>query len=279
VRGSSLAYPPVLETLRPFIVTYASARSVEDFPEDVRALCGPPGQRPRNMNLGLMVLAADGKLVRQLVPFIRPPAFHCEPEAQGKDFKRQLDQLLDGVPLPPASSAPRRLALPDVPGKGDLAGVRVYLTFGANRLNHFRTPTVEAVAMTEKLRERLRYPETALTLEADALRPWLEQIYPPAVMDGKGGFERIAGTLTLRPAGRRDDIRYALISGEVQFALDNKTRIAYEGKLSIVLEYAPGAVTPRSVRGVCDCIFPKHNPEGRVVERIQMTAALESRPH
>jgi hypothetical protein len=50
VRGSSLAHPEVLEKLRPFIVTYASARAVEEFPEDVRKLCTEAGHR-KHINL------------------------------------------------------------------------------------------------------------------------------------------------------------------------------------------------------------------------------------
>jgi hypothetical protein len=278
VRGSSLAYPAVLETLRPFIVTYASARSVADFPEDIQALCGAPGQRPRNLNLGLVVLDARGTVLRQMAPFVRPPAFHFDPEAQGKDFKRQLDQLLDGLSLPAGKARPR-LTLPDVPGKEALAGARIYLTFGANKLNHYRTPTVEAVATSKELRGHLQYPDGTRPLPPEALRPWLEQIYPPAIMDGKGGFERIDAALSVRPAGRRGQARYALVEGDVKFTLDNFSRITYEGTLAIVVEYADGSAEPQRVRGVCTCTFPKHDMQGRRVERIRMTAALESLPH
>lgn len=171
----------MLEALRPFIVTYASARTVEDFPDDVRALCGPPGQRPPHINLGLMVLDANVKLVRQVTPFIRPPAFTFDPEAQGKDFKRQVDQLLDGLLLPATMASVRpKLVLPDVVGTEALAGVRIYLTFGS--------------------------------------------------------------------------------------------------KLAVVVEYADDSDEPQRVRGVCECVFPKHNPQGQVVERVRMTAAIESRP-
>jgi len=276
VRGSSLAYPPVLESLRPFIVTYASARHVEDFPPDVRDLCAQAGHR-KNINLGLMVLDQHGKMVRQTTPFVRPPAFNFDPEAQGKDFKRQIDQLLEGLPIPAAKIAVRpRITLPDVPGTEPLAGVRIYLTFGANKLNHYRTPTVEAVATPKELRRALVYPATATKVSADAVKPWLEQIYPPAIMDGKGGFDRIDATLTLRPAGTIGEVRCAVLEGDVQFALDNASRIRYDGKLSVVVEY--DGDNPVRVRGICECVFPKTNPQGQVVERIAMTATIESRP-
>lgn len=278
MRGSSLAYPAVLETLRPFIITYASAREVENFPADVRQLCADAGFR-KHINIGLLVLDANGKLLRQLSPFIQPPAFNFDPEAQGKDFKKQIDRMLEGVPIPKLKEPIKpKLALPDVPGDDALTGARIYLTFGANRLNHYRTPTVEAVPTTKEMRQSLQYPKEATVLKMDALRPWLEQIYPPAIMDGKGGFASIDAALTLRPAGQKGDARYALVEGEVDFALDNLTRITYRGKLTATVEYANDSPEPRCVRGVCECIFPKTNPQGQVVERIRMTASIESRP-
>lgn len=278
MRGSSLAYPPVLESLRSFIITYASARHVEDFPDDVRQLCEQAGHR-KNINIGLMLLDANGKLIKQMTPSIKPPAFHFDPEAQGKDFKRQIDQLLDGVTIKPAKKAKQpKLALPDVPGDDVLAGVRIYLTFGSNKLNHYRTPTVEVVEMSKELRQSLQYPKDTVPLKTELLRPWLEQIYPPAIMDGKGGFDRIDASLTLRQVKTNGATRYAMIEGDVKFALDNKSQIRYDGKLAVVVEYAGDSPQALSIRGVCDCVFPKHNPQGQPVERIRMTAAIESRP-
>ena len=69
-----------------------------------------------------------------------------------------------------------------------------------------------------------------------------------------------------------------MIEGDVQFALDNRSRIQYSGRLSVAVEYSNDSPTPRDVQGVCYCTFPKHNPQGQVVERIRMTAAIEARP-
>jgi hypothetical protein len=269
----------VLEKLRPFLVTYASARHVDDFPDDVREVIRSSGQRTNHINIGLFVLDANGKLLRHQTPFVRPPEFRFDPELQGRDFKRQINDLLEGLTLPAnEGNPPIKLALPDVAGKEPLAGVRIYLTFGANRLNHYRTPTVEAVATTNAMRKALSYPERARKLSAEDLRPWLEQIYPPAIMDGKGGFERIDGTFTLCPAGREGDSRQALLEGDVRFVLDNNSRIGYDGRLAVVLDYSDKSADAMRARGVCACVFPKHNPQGQVVERIRMTAAIESRP-
>ena len=86
-------------------------------------------------------------------------------------FKNPIDQFLAGVPLPRAkNSVSPKLALPDVTGTAPLAGVRIYLTFGANKLNHYRTPTVEAVPTTKALRDSLRYPMQPTSLKAEALQ-------------------------------------------------------------------------------------------------------------
>ena len=157
-------------------------------------------------------------------------------------------------------------------GKGQPAGVRIYLTFAANQLNHYRTPTVEAVPMTAELRRRSVIPRRRGRFPRHRLRPWLEQMYPPAIMDGLGGFRSITGTLRLRPAGGDDGHRYALIEGPVEFVLDNSQQSAYKGDLAVAVTYGTGSAEAVSLRGVMESTIPK-GPEW-----IRMTAALESRP-
>ena len=238
VRGSSLAWPASLETLRPFIVTWWSGRTTSDMPADVAAVFAAAGFRQSNVNLGLVVLDSKGQVLRASVPRIRPPSFGFDPDAQGRDFKSQLDELLDGLKLPVvAPPAKPKLTLPDVIGKGQPAGVRIFLAFSANRLNQFRSPIVEAVSMTDELRKSLRYPSAAATVTATELRPWLEQIYPAAIMDGHGGFRKIEGNLVLKPAGADDAYRYAVIEGDVEFVLDNAGASMYHASVSVVLKY------------------------------------------
>jgi hypothetical protein len=272
VRGSSLASPAALETLRPFVLTWWSGRTVEDMPPDVRAAHAAGGFGARHLNLGLVVLDSTGKVVRSYLPRVQPPGFGFDPEAQGRDFKWQLDDMLAGVQLPTvkAKTAPR-LTLPDVTGPGRPAGARIYLTFAANRLNHYRTPTVEAVALTGEAREALRYPEAAREVPVTALRAWLEQMYPPAIMDGRGGFRSITGNLRLQPAEAVGEKRYAVLQGRVTFVLDNTAASTYTGELAVAVEYGTGAEA-LSFRGVLEADVPK-GPE-----RIRMTAAIESRP-
>lgn len=273
VRGSSFAWPASLEILRPFILTWWSGRTVKDMPDDIRAVADAAGFRQPHLNFALVVLDDKGKVLRGAVPRIQPRELRFDPEAQGRDFKLQLDDLLAGLKLPPVERpAKPKLTLPDVRGEGHPSGVRIFLTFAANRLNHYRTPIVEPVPMTDGLREVLRYPSEACTLPAGDLRPWLEQVYPAAIMDGKGGFRKIEGKLRFTPAGADAACRYAIVEGDVEFVLDNEGCSTYRGSLAIVLKYdlKDGALS--SVRGVCESVVPK-GPE-----KIRMTAAIESRP-
>lgn len=248
------------------------------MPDDVYAVIKAAGMRHQHINLGLFALDADGKLTRSLNPEVRPGANRFDPESQGRDFKRQLDEMLDGLDLPHvAAKYPIKLTLPDVDGADQPAGVRIYLTFGKNRLNHYRTPTVEAVKFTDAMRVALKYPDKSRSVSADDLRPILEQFYPPAIMDGHGGCREIVARLTLSPAGADGGKRLALLKGEVDIELDNKNATRYAGPVTIALTYGEDGQL-KSMRGVGTWEFPKHNPQGQVVETIKMTAAIESRP-
>ncbi len=271
VRGSSLAWPESLDVLRPFIVTWWSGRTISDMPSDVRAVYDQANFGTNHINLALTVVDEKGKLLRSTVPFVQPPAFQFDPAAQGRSFKSQLDSLLKDLPLPKIQTQPK-LNLPDVIGEGQPAGVRLYLTFGSNRLNHYRTPTVEVVPMTDALRKSLSYSSQEHEIKIADIQPWLEQMYPPAIMDGFGGFAKITGKLIASPAGKDDDFRYLLVKGDVTFELDNRGRSGYSGKLDIVLRYPLQSSELHSIRGVMVSEVPK-GPE-----MIQMTVAIESRP-
>ncbi|MBX7105655.1 MAG: hypothetical protein K1X57_16350 [Gemmataceae bacterium] len=273
MRGSSLAWPASLDLLRPFIVTYWSGRTTDDMPADVRAVVDAAGMTHQHLNLALFALDADGKLLRSTIPFVRPPAFRFDPAAQGKDFAQQLTKMLDGLDLPKPAERKAKLALPDVP-----TGLRIYLTFGANRLNHYRTPTVEALELPDSFRAALRYPDEARDVAGESLRPMLQQFYPPAIMDGHGGCRKIDARLKLSPAGSDGERRWAILRGTVAIELDNKNGTRYEGPLTLAVSYPKDGSTPKSIRGTGTWEFPKHTPEGRVAETIVMTAAIESRP-
>ncbi len=267
VRGSSLAWPESLDVLRPFIVTWWSGRTVSDMPTDVRAVYDQADFGTNHINLALTVVDENGKLLRSTIPFVQPPAFQFDPAAQGRSFKSQLDALLKDLPLPKVQTSPK-LNLPDLTG----FGVRLYLTFGSNRLNHYRTPTVEVVPMTGEQRKALSYSGQEHEINVADIQPWLEQMYPPAIMDGFGGFSKITGKLISSPAGQDKDYRYCLIKGDVNFELDNRGQSGYAGKLDLVLRYPLEGKELHSLRGVMVSEVPK-GPE-----LIPMTVAIESRP-
>ncbi len=123
------------------------------------------------------MLDEHGKHLRASRPVVKPGAMRFDPESQGKDFKRQLDEMLAGLDIPKATTAAKpKLTLPEVCGKAP--GVRIYLTAEDNRLHHYRTPIVEAVPVTESIAKALQYPTENKKLSAKDLMPWLEQIYP-----------------------------------------------------------------------------------------------------
>lgn len=273
VRGSSLAWPASLETLRPFIVSWWSGRTLDEMPPDIRAVYTSAGFRESVLNLGLVALNSKGEVLSASVPWVRPPSFNFDPEAQGINFKTQLDELLAGLKLPVVERPIKpKLTLPTVSGPGQPSGVRIFLTFAENRLNHYRTPIVEAVPMTDDLRKFLKIPLGSGKISATKLRPWLEQFYPAAIMDGKGGFRKIEGDLSFTLAGSDSNYRYAVIEGEVDFMLDNVSESEYRGNLSLVLKYRRSDNDLYSIRGVCVGDIPK-GPE-----TIRMTAAIESLP-
>jgi hypothetical protein len=273
VRGSSLVWPATLDTLRPFILTWWSGRTVNDMPADVRAVYDDADLGGQHINIALVLLDERGRVLRASVPSVRPGEFRFDPEAQGKDFKRQLDELVKGLALPKVEVPPtRKLTLPDLCTEGKPSGVRIYLTAAQNRLNHYRTPIVEAVPITDAIRSALRYPTAEAAVTAKDLEPWLQQIYPAAIMDGRGGFRSIEGTLSLRPAGQDTAHRYAVLEGEIYFQLDNTSRSRYLGDLAFVLKYSLESRAVETVRGVIHCTVPK-GPDW-----ISLVAALESLP-
>lgn len=273
VRGSSLVWPATLDMLHPFILTWWSGRTIREMPADVRAVYDEAGLGTQHINLALVIMDERGRVLRASVPRVRPAELRFDPVAQGRDFKHQLDDLVRGLPLPMArADAQPKLTLPNICTEGRPNGVRIYLTAGQNHLNHYRTPIVEAVPMTDFIRDALQYPDTATTLTAKDLRPWLEQVYPAAIMDGKGGFRSIEGRMTFKPAGQDSGARYAVLEGEINFELDNTSRSRYRGDLAFVLQYSVKERALETLRGILDCTVPK-GPE-----RIKLLAAVESLP-
>ena len=279
MRGSSLSSPAALEALRPFIVAVWDGRPDDEMPSDVREVYEEARRTPRQTNILLCVLDSQGKLVRAFPPFPgqHPGSLGFDPQRMGNYLKEQIQQSTVGMKLPQVA-ARTTLTLPDVEGTGQPAGVRIFVSFKANQIGQFRVPAVEAVPMRDSEREALRLPTGPRTVPAVTLRRWLEQFYPPGIMDGYGGFDRIAGSLQLTPAGTDTTARYAVLQGDVQFTLDNRNAAAYSGRVEILLEYGLKSDALAAVRGVMEGNFPREDRFGRANETVRMTAAIESRP-
>ena len=165
--------------------------------------------------------------------------------------------------------------MPFLPTAKDPA-IRIYVTLGENRLYHFLVPTVEAVSINEQEKQALRYSATPQKVEAEVLKRWLAQMYPPAVMDGHGGMERVSGTLTYSTAGENKTHRFATLRGTVRFELDNQTRITYQGPFDLVLHYKKTSDELVSVVGTVTSKIPRTDMRGNAVEHVPMTVAIES---
>lgn len=233
-------------------------------------------QRCRS-NIAVLILDSAGKLVHSFDGLPEPGNMLEMKKIMPVMLQVELAKAelkLGRVP-PPAKRA--GLALPTAQGDGDPAGVRVYLKFGKNHLEHFKVPVVEAVPITKAEREALKWGAER-RLSVDLLRNWLKECYPPAVMDGMGGFRGISGELTWKPAGQEGAFRYAILSGTVRFELDNTNRAKYEGPLELALRYRMDRPDLLDLEGVLPTVIPRQNPQGQTVERVTMDVAFESLP-
>lgn len=187
-------------------------------------------------------------------------------------FKQELNhaaRLMDFTPKP--GTAPVKAYLPTA----TTPGIRVYLTLGENRMQHFMVPTVEAVSIQADEQAALRYQLSSRKLDATVLKRWLATMYPPAVMDGHGGMEKVSGSLTYTLAGESASHRYATLRGTVKLELDNTSRISYQGPCNLVLRYTKESDELESVWGTFTTKIPRVDQRGNSVEHVPMTVAIE----
>lgn len=222
-----------------------------------------------SVNIAFFVLSPEGNVLRAGIPFVQPGYFRFDPSAQGADMARQLKDFFRGLTIPARAETTHPLVLPDLTSPG----FRVFLTFGPNNLNHYRTPVIETIPLSATLSAALARPRTKKTLDATALRPLLSVLYPPAVMEGQGGFEELTGTFTLEPLAGEPA---ALLTGTPRFTLDDRSRTRYSGPLELALRYPHGK--PLTARGTFTAPFPRWRPDGGLAETVMLTAAIETRP-
>jgi len=228
-------------------------------------------------NILVFVLDQQGKLVHSFDGMTdNHPAdmFEIKKRMPGY-FVQELKKAARSMNLTQAATS--RSKESHLPAATDPA-LRVFVSLGENRLSHFQVPTVEALSIDESEKQALRYSATPQKLEAQTLKRWFAQMYPPAVMDGHGGMDNVSGTLSYQSAGENDTHRFATLRGTVRFELDNKTRITYQGPCDIVLRYSKTSDELESVSGLVTTRIPRVDPRGKTVETVSMAAVLESIP-
>jgi hypothetical protein len=252
----------VIEILRPFIVVAVTARNEDAMPAEVRELSRSQA-RERRSNIHCYVLDAKGALAGSFPPFAgRIPDF--DPDRMGRTMREGIERAIRGMELPAAAKVEddRKLHLPDIK-----PGVRILLSL-KGPVPQYRAAVVECVPVGDRERRALAQPEKARSVDAAELRAWLEQLMPPAVMEGMGGVKEISGTLTLEPSG--------LLGGEVRLVLDDPNGSACTGRLDGIVTWRSGAFA--TVRAAFEGVFGKHDRMHRGPMDFQMKAAIESRP-
>lgn len=259
MRGSSLAHPSVIEILRPFIVVAVTARSEEAMPAEVRELSRSRA-RERRSNIHCYVLGPDGALAGSFPPFAgRIPDF--DPDQMGRTMREGIERAARGLTLPKIEDD-RKLHLPDI-----RSGVRILLSL-KGPVPQYRAAVVECVPCGDAERRVLAPAESARAFDAGELRAWLEQLMPPAVMEGMGGVKEISGKLTLEPSG--------LFGGEVRLVLDDPNGSACRGRLDGLVTWSDGKLA--TLRAAFEGTFGKPDRMRRGTMDFAMKAVIESRP-
>ena len=286
MRGSSLSHPDVVSTLRPFIMVSWNGTSTRDFPEDVGTLYRQADLPRDGGPIRLFVLNPEGQLEAAFFPFAgqSPATLGFDQQRMGTFLKQEIRKASAGMDLSKTRVASRQLKLPALaalkaPTVSQMpAGVRILLSLEHPFSNSYRVPVIETVAVNAAEEKALQYPETTRRVPAQSLTRWLEQLYPPGMMERSGRILDVEGSLLFRPAGSDDQARYAILQGTVYFTFDDARKTRYEGTVAVAFRYARNAEKMKSFRGIYRGIFPKQDKQGKGEARILMQAVLESLP-
>ena len=277
--------------LRPFIAaSWHGHRNDLKIPEPVREVWQKKfrgqgfGGKGQQSNVDLAILDAEGNLVHWFDAFRRMgprpgPGGGQKRESLGEYTIRGLNHAIRALDLDHVPTAEHPLKLPGL----QEPGIRVFVRLLEERMRAYRAPVVEVVALDEQDWEPLQYPRKKRRVEASDLKPWVSQVYPPGVMERTSQqtkkvyqISRVAGDLTIRPAGSDGKLRYALLSGKIRLTDEGPGDFTYGGELEVVLSYSGSSSKPLSVRGVFEGIYPRYNPVQRQSRDIPLRAAFES---
>ncbi len=194
---------------------------------------------------------------------------------------RQLERAADFLELKPQTKI-RAPILPDV--KQD-RGIRIFVTLKDDRMRAYQAPIVEVVELTPEDWKPLQYPDQQRVIDASLLKPWLSQVYPGGMMERTNlrtkkvyAIKNVAGKLTLAAAGVDNKNRYALLRGTVRLTDEGEDDFSFEGVLELVLTYDIAGPEVKTLRGVFDGIYPRHDRMHHRTRNLPLEAAFESRP-
>jgi hypothetical protein len=149
----------------------------------------------------------------------------------------------------------------------------------------YRAPVVEVVPMAKADWKPLSWPDKERTVPANALKPWLSQIYPPGVMERTNPQTKVVyaikateGDLKLTPLKPEGEERQAILRGVVRLTDEGPDDFSHQGILEIVLTYRKGEVSPHSLRGYFDGLYPRNDRMHRDIRWLPLQAAIESIP-
>lgn len=281
MRGHALIDPEVVALLQPYIVTHWHGHRDSPMPAVVREeLADRRLHDRRESNVFLLVLDRTGRRVHTFDGF--PPRERNLIDYYLHELSTAGERL--GLRGRPSTERPA-VHLPGLPEGETRRGARVLVTFDEDRMRAYRAPVVEVAGLDDEVWQALVPGESSRTLDASLLAPVLSGIYPPGVMERTNPrtkhpyrIAKVAGSLTLRPAGSDDSLRYAILSGPIVLTDEGPDDFSFGGDLEIVVALSKTDGRVAWIRGSFDGRYPRADPHHDDVRSIRLTAAIESLP-
>jgi hypothetical protein len=220
----------------------------------------------KDINVFMFILDPEGRLVHGFKGLSggRNPTY----------LRDEIRTATAKMRLPDVPASTQAEGLPDVKGPGSPAGVRLFVRTASQ--DRGTNVVVEAIPLNDEERKALSFPEAARELDAETLRSWFVQLYPPAIrtVEQSKPFKRAEGTLKMEQASQGGQERRALLRGPVQLTREGGSDPAFKGICAAVIFYGPGGEI-RSIKGFVEGIYIYRH---RGAVEYQVSAALESRP-
>lgn len=235
---------------------------------------------PNRLNVFLFVLDELGSVVHECHGV--PGGRRGGPDRS--DWGAEISKALAKLKLPEAALAPRDrelcCSLPDLAGPvADVpAGVRLFIRRDdANGSPRGGLPVVEVAPMKAEQWTPLAWSAQGKTINAELLKDWLVWLYPPVIRtaDESQRFQQFRGSLQLEPAGADEQVRYAILRGEIHLSKGDDTKSAFDGNLQAVLTYRRDRPEVQSIQAVVEGVYLYRQ---RGTNPQKLVAAIESRP-